>query len=108
MKSNLLSSTAVHHVRLTKTGDKGTIVDHPVFEGYTVLGHTVTGLPVVGERFRVLRYDRNGVEVLGVMSTSPVERTAWSPAHVQPMHLTFETANSTYRLDFLADVEPSA
>lgn len=94
------------HIRLTKTGDKGTLPDHPIFEGYTVWGHCKK-LPVVGERFQVLRYQRNDVECLGLMTTSPVVR-ADNGRHIQmgliggrKEWMTFETANSSYRLDFL-------
>jgi hypothetical protein len=100
---------AVHHIRLTKTGDKGTYPDHPIFEGYTVWGHCQE-LPEVGKVFQVVRYRRNDVEMLGVMTTSIVE-VVGEKIEVSEYcgclaFLTFETANSLYRLDFLPeDVE---
>lgn len=94
------------HVCLTKTADKGTIANHAIFEGYQVWGHCER-LPVVGERFQVWRYRRNDVELMGLMTTTEVTTTAWQLVEDHPMRLLFETANSSYRLDFLPD-EPMA
>ena len=102
----LLPSTPLrglrHHVKLTKTGDKATIADHPIFEGYTIWGYCHK-LPEVGQPLQVLRYRRNDVEVAGVMTTSVVESVDTRLICRTMDCMTFETANSTYRLDFLPD-----
>lgn len=61
---------SLHHIKLTKTADKGTLPDHPIFEGYTIWGYA--GMPKVGECYSVLRYRRNDVESSGIMTTTPV------------------------------------
>lgn len=95
------SATLSHHVKLTKTGDKGTIPNHRIFEGYSVWGYC-QHLPEIGELFRVVRYRRNDVEVTGILTTTPViSHTKVVPYSDERSFVTFETANSTYRLDFL-------
>jgi hypothetical protein len=86
-------------IRLTKVADLGTIPDHPIFNGYTVEGLTSEPRPAVGLRFAFLRTNRNGVEILGVFSTSPV-------THIESAtdkRVTFKTANSSYVLDLDID-----
>ncbi len=98
------------HIRLVKTGDKGTVENHKIYEGYTVLGYTTT-LPAVGKRFTVLRYNRNGVETPGIMETSEVISLGAFHADVdlaagviKSQSLVFETENSTYGIDFLPEI----
>lgn len=94
-------SAPLYHVKLEKTADKGTIPNHQIFEGYTVWGYA-SHIPQVGKLFRVMRYRRNDVDMLGLMTTSPV--VAVSDVHYVIPHvldcITFETANSIYRLTF--------
>lgn len=85
------------HVKLVKVSSRK---NRPkgLDDGYTVLGHT-SDLPIVGQRFRVMRYNRNGVKVLGIMQTSLVVSLK-----VTKRSTTFRTENSTYRLTILAPV----
>ncbi len=90
------------HVRLVKVADKGVYENHPIFEGYTVLGFT-QDLPVIDDSLYVLRYNRNGIEIPGRMMTTPVT-SVYPVTNDGKTHYLFETANSCYRLDILADL----
>lgn len=88
------------HARLTKlstlpggqVAPDGGRDGKPIHEGYTVKGHYVNP-PKVGEGFRVLRYESNGVAIPGIMDTSPVTRVSAIAAGYR-----FETMNSVYEL----------
>jgi hypothetical protein len=96
-------SRADYAITLTKVADKGTIPEHAIFQGYTIKGVTLNGLPEAGHPLIIARSERNGVKVNGVFQTSPVTATAhWSERGV--VH--FETANSEYRLEYALDKTP--
>lgn len=86
--------TPVYEVLVEKVADKGTIRDHPIFTGYTIRGFA-RALPVAGERFAVLRTERNGVAALGVFSTSAVQSVEET---AEKGVLWVHTANSAYRV----------
>lgn len=92
------------HARLTKLSTlPGATVDPlggrglgPIGDGYEIVGHYVEP-PTVGHPFQMTRYRSNGVEALGVFTTSPV-------TEVGP--LVFKTLNSTYELTSLYEEAP--
>jgi hypothetical protein len=89
------------HARLTKLSTlPGATIDPegargqgPIEEGYYVLGYYIEE-PVVGQPFRMVRYESNGVKAFGIMTTSPV---------VEIKDSSFKTANSIYQLIKLLD-----
>lgn len=91
------------HIQLTKTASfpdrpDGTGAAGPINAGYVVKGYC-THLPEVGERFNLTRYERNGVNIYGHMSTSPVSSVVFDDKGAD-----LETENSRYRLDFLGQL----
>lgn len=110
MSTPIPNESVVHYIRLTKQSDKGTIDNHPIHEGYQVYG-IITDLPKVGFPLRITRTRRNGINALGVMTTSLVTEV-FSPNYQElddqdfdEEFVVFSTANSTYRLDFLTKEE---
>lgn len=91
------------YVVVTKTGDKGTINAHEIYEGYTVEGWMYK-LPVVGNNFCILRVKRNGVERVGTFKTGLVEAVLTKISQ-SVFDCTFETANSYYRIDVDPKIE---
>lgn len=83
------------HIRLVKLSSRR---GRPkaIDDGYTVLGHYVRP-PTVGESFKVFRYQRNKVRMLGVLTTSPI-------VSVGNTGKTFTTENSRYRMTVLVPV----
>ncbi len=75
------------HAKLTKLSSKA---QRPsaLNDGYQVKGY-YERKPIIGERFIIYRYEWNGVEITGILTTSPVVK-------VTPNG--FETQNSRYRL----------
>lgn len=99
---------ALYYIRLTKQSDKGTIEGgHPIYTGYEIYGTIkADGRPKVGSPLRITRTRRNGVNVLGVMTTSVVtEVLVPNYQELGDDCVVFSTANSTYRLDFLTEEE---
>jgi hypothetical protein len=97
---NPVTTAGPYAITLTKVADKGTIPGHAIFEGYTIKGVTMNGLPEAGHPFVVARSERNGVRVNGIFTTSPVTATVhWAATGV----VRFETANSEYRLEYVLD-----
>ncbi len=80
------------HAHLTKLSSKANC-PAALSDGYQVKGH-YERMPTVGERFVIIRYERNGVEISGILTTSPV---------VKVTARGFETQNSRYRLKILPD-----
>lgn len=99
----------MYNVTVTKVADKGTIKEgpdqsHPIFEGYTIRGR-VQFLPVVGERWIVTRYERNGESVLGIFTTTEVTGVYHNENTRMVM---FETQNSRYLVNYTLDTsEPN-
>ena len=91
------------YVVVTKTGDKGTIDAHKIYEGYTVEGWMFEP-PVVGKTFTILRVKRNGVEKIGLFETSRVEEVLVMMTRT-PSQYIFQTLNSYYRIDLHPEVE---
>lgn len=93
------------HVKVTKLESldgrpNGTLVDWnadttEITKGYWIVGHTVE-LPKVGERFNVDRYIRNGVEILGEFTTSPVQEVLEVDGKTR-----IRTENSVYEIEVL-------
>lgn len=103
--STTSKENATHYIRLTKQLDKGTIDNHPIHEGYHVYGF-IADLPKVGFPLRITRTRRNGINALGVMTTSTVtEVLIPNYQELGDDCMVFSTANSTYRLDFLTKEE---
>lgn len=98
------SISPVYLVTVKKTHDKGTVKEgpnqtHPIFEGYEIKGK-VHSFPVCGERWTVARTERNGVQVLGIFTTSPVE-AVWHDENAK--EIVFETKNSRYFCEYILD-----
>lgn len=96
-----------YDVTVTKVADTGNHLkvegtEHPVFTGYTLKG-TVASLPIVGERWVVVRRERNGQPVLGIFTTSEV-RAVWHDEMARKVK--FSTDNSEYMIDYSLDVSP--
>jgi hypothetical protein len=96
-----------YDVTVTKVRDTGSHLKtegqpHPIFEGYTLKG-TVASLPIVGERWVVLRRERNGQPILGIFTTSEV-KAVWQDD--QAGWARFETNNSVYDVHFTLDEVP--
>jgi hypothetical protein len=94
------------HIRLTKItklpdrpdGDLYTLDNwQPIQVDYTIKGHYFVA-PKVGERFNVVRYERNGASVLGDFSTSPVQSIEYGERVVL-----ITTQNSVYRMEELEE-----
>ena len=77
------------HIKLTKVSEKKEGYD----EGYFVLGRYASP-PEVGKVFNVWRYNRNGVEVDGLFSTSPIVSIEGN---------LIQTKNSTYKIEPIDD-----
>lgn len=101
----LLTTSMNRAIRLTKltrlpdrpNGDLYSVDGHSsITEGYTILG-TIDRMPKVGERFLVARTERNGIQMLGDFSTSPVVAIELEDDLV----VVFKTQNSIYRMDIL-------
>ncbi len=90
------------YIRLTKETDLGTINNHEIYEGYKIEGY-INRMPIAGERFNVLRTQRNGIQRLGQMSTSAVQEVLTTGEET----IVFSTMNSTYRLVILEKSVPS-
>lgn len=85
------------HARLEKLGILPDAA-HPnpaIWDGYFVMGYYAHA-PEVGQRFEINRYERNGVVIDGIMTTTPVAQVTQVPGGFE-----FETANSRYRLTHL-------
>jgi len=98
----------LHYIRLTKQSDKGTIEGgHPIYTGYEVYGTIASDkLPTVGSPFQITRTRRNGINILGVMTTSSVtEVLVPNYQDIGDDRVIFSTANSVYTLDFLTKEE---
>ena len=106
ISSELLTNTR-YLVTVKKTLDRGTIKEgseqcHPIFIGYEIKGVVVV-LPRVGERWVVTRHERNGIGVLGIFTTSPVQ-VVWHDENAR--EIIFETKNSTYFVKYALDTVP--
>lgn len=102
------NNNSLYYIRLTKQSDKGTIEGgHPIYTGYEVYGTIKAGgLPKVGSPLQITRTRRNGINALGVMTTSTViEVLIPNYQEIGDDCMVFSTANSTYRLDFLTEEE---
>lgn len=93
------------HAELTKLNNlpegildpNGAATGGVIHEGYSVKGYYTEG-PKIGQPFTIFRYERNGVEVAGVMKTSPVVSINALANIIQ-----FNTQNSVYQLNLLPD-----
>lgn len=98
-----------YSVTVTKVHDNGQAAvilqhDHPIYEGYTIKGR-VAALPIAGERWVVLRTERNGEPVLGLFQTSEVQ-AVWHDSAAR--RVVFETEFSRYEVHYVLDEsEPS-
>ena len=82
----------------SKVHDLNTIRDHPIFEGYCAEGLMFVP-PVAGKSFSFLRTNRNGMNRLGVFTTTIVENVE----QLEDGSMKVSTRNSVYHLTFVLD-----
>lgn len=96
------------HIRLTKItrlpdrpdGDIHTLTENlPITEGYTIKGFA-PDRPIIGKRFYVDRYERNGTSIEGAFSTSPVQGFDKRDGYTL-----ITTENSVYRMEELEELK---
>lgn len=66
--------------------------DGPIGEGYEIKGYYFDN-PVIGQPFRMMRYESNGIKAFGIFMTSPVDAFETIDDSI-----VFRTVNSTYQI----------
>lgn len=82
-------------VIVTKATDLGVNHDKPLPEGYTIEGFCFKQ-PKLGEPLQILRTKRQGIERLGIFTSSPIQGIEWKGS--TPEQLKLRTQNSVYTL----------
>lgn len=93
--------TSPTYAIITKTDDKGTIPEHPIFQGYQLEGWIWRDNLRVGMTLAALRVKKNGINRLGSFETSTVTELAEFPDHLYSL---VGTRNSYYRIDWKPNV----
>lgn len=81
----------------------------PITAGYEIKG-VLIGVPMIGQPFEVVRYERNGVPALGLFSSSEIVDIDENPSRAMssPSCAVVKTQNSMYQFSPLAEPIPDS